>query len=424
MFNPFKKSPHYEIGETRDFSCPGMTEFTFKYPVFKGWKMSLEWLASDSTQCALFFPNYYIDHPAEEKKNKIADDRGLPYIKLSIIPAIINPAPGDHVPKAYRSETKNPAGIYYGEIIEAENGKRFDNGVWFAFNNYSVVRIEFFGISLKDDFPLDQFLKTVIESFEIAAKDIANTQTLKAQKINDEIFIHKIVGLGDEVPDMRTYEQACQIPQEYFDKRYAGILKFESLPSNYTEKINDPIYRYSSYMGGQYSCFFKGVYLKDSPDLNILDNKKLKMYETSYTEFSNISFEYPDIEGFEVKQHYNVEKKSGEIIYFSQKNIISTSTPNAHRHPMLIIQKMDSKTPYYSVDKKQHNPNGIEYRIWDEHDANNIEYYFNDPYYNLDTTIEFDVSDTEVYLVSTVNFIYNGIPEKPILERIANSFQI
>jgi len=70
MFNPFKKSPHYEIGETRDFSCPGMTEFTFKYPVFKGWKMSLEWLASDSTNVPYFFPITILTIQRRKRKTK------------------------------------------------------------------------------------------------------------------------------------------------------------------------------------------------------------------------------------------------------------------------------------------------------------------------------------------------------------------
>ncbi len=145
-------------------------------------------------------------------------------------------------------------------------------------------------------------------------------------------------------------------------------------------------------------------------------------------EFDNISFDYPDIEGFELRQNYNAEKKSGEITYFSQKNLISEaipySAPIIHRHPMLIIQKVDSETPNYSIDKIKSNQNGVKYKTWDEHDVNSIEYYFNDPYDNLDTTIEFDASDKEVYLVTTVNFIYNGISEKLILDIISHSFKL
>jgi len=149
--------------------------------------------------------------------------------------------------------------------------------------------------------------------------DIKTMQPLMTQKTKGEIYIHKIAGLGDEVLDERTYNQACQMPKDYLDKRYLGILKFEPLPSNYKEGnagIKDSIYRYSDYMGGQYSCFFKGVYLKDFADLKVLGSKNFRM-----AEFGNISFDYPDIESFELRQNYNAEKKSGEITYFSQKNL-------------------------------------------------------------------------------------------------------
>ncbi|OGZ63966.1 MAG: hypothetical protein A2998_01265 [Candidatus Staskawiczbacteria bacterium RIFCSPLOWO2_01_FULL_37_25b] len=247
---------------------------------------------------------------------------------------------------------------------------------------------------------------------------------LNAQKANDEIYIHKIAGLGDEFPDKRTYDEACQTPKIYLDKRYSGILEFELLESDYKEEnagIDNSIYRYQRYTGGQYSCFFKGTYIKKLPDFKSAGTKNFVMEE-----FGNITFEYPDIEGFELKQNYNAEKKAGEIIYYSTGNLIPTgppSNPPAHRHPILIIQKVESKTKDYSIDKINTNPNGIKYKIWDEHDANNIEFYFNDPYDNLDTTIEFDVSDKEVYLITTVNFIYNGISEQPLFDIISNSFK-
>ncbi len=256
--------------------------------------------------------------------------------------------------------------------------------------------------------------------------DTKTPSSLDAMRVNNEIYIHKIAGLGDEVLDERTYDQACEMPLNYLDKRYSGILKFERLPSDYKEAnagVRDSIHRYSEWMGGQYSCLFKGTYLKNFPQAKIIDNKNFVM-----AEFGQLSFSYPNIEGFEIKQNFNAEKKSGELTYFSQKNVISEAIPHKapaiHRHPMLIIQKMDSKTADYSIDKINTNSNGIKYKVWNEHDVNSIEYYFNDPYDNLDTTIEFDVSDKEVYLITTVNFIYNGIPEQPILGIISNSFKV
>ena len=141
--------------------------------------------------------------------------------------------------------------------------------------------------------------------------DAKTTNSLDGMKVNDKIDIHKIAGLGDEVLDERTYDQACGMPQSYLDKRYLGILKFELLPSDYKEGnpgVKNSISRYSGWMGGQYSCFFKGTYLKDFPKLKIVDTKNFTM-----AEFGHVTFSYPDIESFELQQKYNVEKKSGEV---------------------------------------------------------------------------------------------------------------
>jgi len=402
MFNPFKKSSKYEIVETRDFSCPSMTSFTFKYPVFKRWKN----VSLDQKSCEL----------------RIKDNTNYTFITIRV--SVDNGV----LFALSSSPNKNKEGVSY--ILNSKNEElRFMLG---DKPGTGDVSIKIFRLPMKQSdqnisgFSGDQFFKTVIESFKITANDIKTIQPPMTQKTNGEIYIHKIAGLGDEVLDERTYNQACQMPKDYLDKRYLGILKFESLPSNYKEGnagIKDSIYRYSNYIGGQYSCFFKGVYLKDYAKLKVLGSKNFIM-----AEFGNISFDYPDIEGFKLRQNYNAEKKSGEIAYFSQKNLISEavpySSPVIHRHPMLIIQKVDSKTPNYSIDKINSNQNGVKYKTWDEHDVNSIEYYFNDPYDNLDTTIEFDASDKETYLVTTVNFIYNGIPEQPILNIISNSFKL
>lgn len=268
------------------------------------------------------------------------------------------------------------------------------------------------------------FLIIIIFSILTYQQTQKSMNTNNINKAEETIYIHKIAGLGDEVADSRTYEQACQEPQEYLNKRYKEILKFELLPSNYTEGNKGAIgaiQRYTASEGGQYSCYFKGTYLKSFTEPKILNVKSFAM-----SEISGVSFNYPQIEGFELKQNYNAEKKAGEIIYFAQKNVIAEavpfSSPVIHRHPMLIIQKMDSKTPDYSVDKISVSPSGVKYKIWDEHDVNSN--YLDDPYDNLDTTIEFQISDKEIYLVSTVNFIYNGIAQQPVLNTIAESFRI
>ena len=47
---------------------------------------------------------------------------------------------------------------------------------------------------------------------------------LNAQKANDEIYIHKIAGLGDEFPDKRTYDEACQTPKIYCKFVFLSLL--------------------------------------------------------------------------------------------------------------------------------------------------------------------------------------------------------
>ncbi len=49
---PFsKKSNEPKVVETKTFSCPGMTEFTFKYPVFAGFEV--ENISSDRNECII-----------------------------------------------------------------------------------------------------------------------------------------------------------------------------------------------------------------------------------------------------------------------------------------------------------------------------------------------------------------------------------
>lgn len=258
--------------------------------------------------------------------------------------------------------------------------------------------------------------------------NISNTTyplMLESQKENSKIYIHKIVSLGDEVLDDRTFYQLCSHAKDYLDKRYLGILKFNLLPNDYKEKNDgtiNSVYRYSRSLGGQYSCPFEGVYLKDFSDLKILSIDTFDMME-----FDNISFKYPKIEGFELKQKYNDEQKTGEIIYFSQKNVLGAvpqSNQNSYIYPMLVIQKKDHQTLDYNIDKREYNHNLVKYKIWNEHFVDSGGDYSDNPYNNLDTTIEFNISDKETYLITTVNFIYNGIPEKPILDIISNSFTL
>src|SRR3989344_2022255 len=67
MINPFKKSSKYEIVETRNFSCPSMTGFTLKYPIFKGWE-PVGMRNTGQSECTIFLSdeNLKINHVSTE----------------------------------------------------------------------------------------------------------------------------------------------------------------------------------------------------------------------------------------------------------------------------------------------------------------------------------------------------------------------
>ena len=157
----FSKQP--KIVETKTFSCPGMEGFTFEYPVFEGWEVKeIKQPAGETTFCYII-----LNSP---KPLQLDSSSRTPYsqIALSQRPAFINPDPNDHVrTDAYWSEGKNSHNIDYGTIVEAENGKRFNNGLWFAIGDRSVVRLELYGILENDNFPRDLFFQTVINSFRL-----------------------------------------------------------------------------------------------------------------------------------------------------------------------------------------------------------------------------------------------------------------
>ena len=152
-----------QIVETRDFSCPGMSGFTFKYPVFKNF--DLVGITDDNDYCALRY------HRSIDKEKRIAPAT----ITVKVLPGFINPDPRDHFPDAYRSDDRSPQGVIYGMIVESRTwddtpgghpkAVRYDNGVWFALDNSTVVRIE---IAInRDEFPRQEFLQIVIESFRL-----------------------------------------------------------------------------------------------------------------------------------------------------------------------------------------------------------------------------------------------------------------
>ena len=158
MFNPFKKSSKYEIAEIRDFSCPSMTSFTFKYPVFKKW----ENVSLDQKSCGL----------------KIRDNAQYGFVTIRVDTSKgVLPAPSS-LPE------KNKEGVPY--ILDSKNEElRFMLG---DTSGIGDVNIKIFRLPIKQSdqnisgFSSDQFFKTVIESFKISANNIKLTQPFMNQK--------------------------------------------------------------------------------------------------------------------------------------------------------------------------------------------------------------------------------------------------
>jgi hypothetical protein len=248
--------------------------------------------------------------------------------------------------------------------------------------------------------------------------ELSETLTVQTESVTSaavmgyDLIIHKIVCLGDEYRDEPSYEEACKEAQKYLNIRYSDIIIFEPLASDYIENNDRSLYRRIIYTGGLYSCRFGGVYEKGKiKKVNVLDNYSFKLRE-----FKGIYFEFPQLKDFVVTMKYNGHEKTGEIIYTYSKDKSSKFKPT------LIVEKFDSPSHFVSTDKILKNINGVNYKIWDDHECN--LFYIEDIYMNMDTTIEFIISDEEIYQVSTSNFIYNGIPEREILDVIIKSFKL
>lgn len=166
-----KESAHHvnnelpQLLETRDFSCSGVVGFTFQYPVFKGWEVkdiaTAILLNSTRNECTitLNIPNIPKDIAATSvaeiivtKSEYTKNDFEIPSAAVSNL----NPAA---VPTWYTEEdisSKDYAPSHYAYVVFY--GKEFK---YFVSLN---------GISSKMGFPVDQFFKTVINSFAISNK--------------------------------------------------------------------------------------------------------------------------------------------------------------------------------------------------------------------------------------------------------------
>jgi hypothetical protein len=161
MFTLFKKSPKYEIVETRDFDCSGIEGFTFKYPVSTSWgvQSTLKKHSGDQFCFVVFNKNSTTGNkPPQFTVQKI----GLPGYPAPESPVL------EYPPKL---SVKNPQGVpYQGDSMNSYSGKQPTeaiNSVTFYTDSFAV-EIKLDGMdSLGESFSREQFFKTVIESFTI-----------------------------------------------------------------------------------------------------------------------------------------------------------------------------------------------------------------------------------------------------------------
>lgn len=147
MFSFFK--PKYKVLTINDFECSGMTGFTFKYPVFKGWEPSLARnLTAVKNVCTIF-----LNHPEG--------------ILFEVPPRIIitKKAYGTHdfeIPAAAASNL-NPRQVPYMYTNDQNEG----NFLAFYAPDFKVF-VEIQSTSEEFGFSDSIFWKSVIDSFELS----------------------------------------------------------------------------------------------------------------------------------------------------------------------------------------------------------------------------------------------------------------
>ena len=148
------------VVEYKDFSCPGMTGFTFKYPVFLGYEVKKAEMYDENT-CNVFLNN------------------SQPGVGNSGFSIYKEPKSGNPT----LSQKKNSNNVLYN-IIKAEAPGSKDK-LQFYSQDYNVVIT-----SLPQGMPLqDQFFQTVIESFKLTTdNNVVNTSNTELTSINIEPF--------------------------------------------------------------------------------------------------------------------------------------------------------------------------------------------------------------------------------------------
>ncbi|MEO8637480.1 MAG: hypothetical protein ABI430_01095 [Candidatus Taylorbacteria bacterium] len=151
------------VTEMRDFSCQGIDGFTFRYPVFSGWDfnrvMEDTTVKTNGQECLIFLNDRHSQEVSAMFKADISVSK-FPYGKNDFeipVEAISHPNP-NNIPTWYMKEN-NSNGDYSPD--------HFAYVVFYGKDYKYYVNLN---ISAESGFPVEQFLKTVIESFKILEK--------------------------------------------------------------------------------------------------------------------------------------------------------------------------------------------------------------------------------------------------------------
>lgn len=232
-----------------------------------------------------------------------------------------------------------------------------------------------------------------------------------------DVVFHRQVGLGDEVRDARTYREACtESLNRALKKRYQGILNLTLLPSDIVENERQAAWRRSAAEGGNYSCRIGGTYLPGKKSRSAFSN-----LSAGELHLGQLSFSYARLDGFSPK-----EMKLSDAPDIAA--LIVYEAPQLANPPSFIVERQRDPARYLAGDVTRISPRGVRYRVWDE-----MEYrYYNDRAIrgalgaspDEDATIEILVSDAEVYGVTLMNCLRNGVRAAPFMEHLASTLTI
>ncbi|MDP3731134.1 MAG: hypothetical protein Q8R34_01420 [bacterium] len=186
-----------KIIETRTFSCPGMTGFTFEYPVFEGWDHAE--VTPGKLGCNLNFEytgKLQSFNPFRRDIQRTPEPRRI-YIQKMPEYGLKNMKGDNQIPGfPGLLAQKNKQGILYqGDTINSYAGKspnEVRDSVDFFTDDFAVrVTVN----AADEDFPRDIFFQTVIESFRL----IGNLTLEQANDIADQALMdsHLLVDAED-----------------------------------------------------------------------------------------------------------------------------------------------------------------------------------------------------------------------------------